>query len=276
MDVASPQPIEALSAGSGPAFHKRWSGWTILWIFVVLAFLYIGVQFAATVALLYIKFPTFMAAAARGDTIPLVELLKSPHALAQLLTPRGFLFIMLPTTVVMVAATLVLARGALRATLEDLGFGAPVSGATAALAVGIGLGLFVVSALLEIAQEKIYGPHPQQIALILAQHRGVFSLALDLISAAVLAPLWEETFFRGVFFTSLVQRMPFWPAAILSGLAFGLAHGDLWNLVPLAALGVGLAYVYYRTGNIWANIITHATINGSDLIIQALFPQFAS
>ncbi|HME81050.1 MAG TPA: CPBP family intramembrane glutamic endopeptidase [Candidatus Eremiobacteraceae bacterium] len=272
MDIASPQPVATLSAGPEPAFHKRWSGWTVVWIFVALAFLYIGVQIAATIVLLYVKFPDVMAAAAHGDRGPLMGL-ASPSGLARLLTPTGFLMIQLPTTVVMVGATLVLARGALGATLADLGFGKPITGNTVAWGLGAGLVLFVISLGLELAQDALFGPHPQQIALILAQHHGIASLILDLISAALLAPLWEETFFRGVFFTALVQRMPFWLAATLSGLAFGLAHGDLWNLVPLAALGFGLAFVYYRTGNIWANIMTHATINGLDLIIQALFPQ---
>jgi membrane protease YdiL (CAAX protease family) len=276
MDIASPQPIATLSAGPEPAFHKRWNGWTVLWVFVVLAFLYIGVQTAATFTLLYAKFPDIMAAAAHGDSVPLMELVTTPAGLARVLTATGFLWIQLPTTVVMVAATLVLARGALRATFEDLGFGKPVSRNTVVWGLCAGSVLFIISYFLELAQEALFGPHPQQIALILAHHHGIASLILDLISAALLAPLWEETFFRGIFFTALVQRMPFWLAATLSGLAFGLAHGDLWNLVPLAVLGVGLAFVFYRTGNIWANIITHATINGLDLIIQALFPQLPS
>ncbi len=45
--------------------------------------------------------------------------------------------------------------------------------------------------------------------------------------------------------------------------------------MPLAVLGVGLAYVYYHTRNLWANIATHGTINGISLIIAFAFPQFA-
>ncbi|HZV79343.1 MAG TPA: type II CAAX endopeptidase family protein [Candidatus Binatus sp.] len=276
MELVSPQPTAAIPAGSGPAFHKRWNGWTILWIFVVLAFVFIGVQLGTFIALLYVKFPDAMAALGRQNPGPLHQLTTNPNFLADLLTPRGFLFIQLPTTVVMVAATLVLARGALRATFEDLGFGKRLTAPVVGLAIGAGLVLFILSGLLDALQTKVLGPHPQQIALILAKHRGAMAFALDFFSAAILAPLWEETFFRGIFFTALVQRMPFWPAAILSGIAFGLGHADLWNFIPLAALGVGLAYVYYRTGNIWANIITHATINGSDLAIQFLFPQLGN
>jgi membrane protease YdiL (CAAX protease family) len=61
----------------------------------------------------------------------------------------------------------------------------------------------------------------------------------------------------------------------LSGLLFALGHVDKWNILPLWLLGIGLAYVYYRTGNIWANIVTHATINGIDLLLPLLVPQLA-
>jgi membrane protease YdiL (CAAX protease family) len=199
-------------------------------------------------------------------------LVSQPTFLAQLLTPRGFVFIQLPTTIVMVAATLGIARGWLRASFEDLGFGSLPNAQTVLIAVVAGLGLWVLSSLLGAFQERLLGPHPQQIELVLRQHRGIAAFALDFFSAVILAPLWEETFFRGLFFAALVQRMPLWPAAILSGVAFGLGHGDMWNFLPLSVLGVGLALVYFRTGNIWANILTHATINGTDTILIFFFP----
>jgi membrane protease YdiL (CAAX protease family) len=276
MDIASPQEVLDVSAGPGPAFHKRWNGWTVAAALVLLAVLYIIVQLAATVVWLFIAFPDVMAQATRGNPTALMHLAR-PEGLAQVLTPVGFLAIQLPTTAVMMAATFGLAYGLLRpqATLKDLGFGRPLTSGNAAFAVGAGVVLFIVAGIIEFVQERIFGPHPQQIALILEQHRGVLALVLDLLSAAVLAPLWEETLFRGLLFTSFVQRMPFWWAATLSGLLFALGHVDKWNILPLWLLGIGLAYVYYRTGNIWANIVTHATINGIDLLLPLLVPQLA-
>lgn len=270
MDITRPRPVRAVTAGPGPAFHKRWSALTVLWIVIGLAFLYVIVQTAATVVLLYVKFPDIMAQASHGDPTELIRLATTPAGLAKLLTASGFLAIQLPTTAVMVAATIIIAAGALGATARDLGFRRRLSSGALGLALGAGLVLFIVSIVLQLLQEKLLGPHPQQIALILEHHRGVLALLLDLISAAVLAPLWEETFFRGVLFTAFVQRMPFWWAASLSGFLFAAAHLDKWNLLPLWVLGIGLAYVYYRTGNIWASIATHATINGIDLLLTAL------
>lgn len=46
-----------------------------------------------------------------------------------------------------------------------------------------------------------------------------------------------------------------------SGAIFALLHLDLWRFLPLALGGIGLAYLYDRTGNILASIIAHATWN---------------
>ena len=272
MDIASPQPIERLNAGAEPAFHKRWNGWTVLWVFCTLVFLFVLVQTFATVAWLYLKFPDVLLAAQRGNVGPLQALL-TPAGLAKVITTMGFLAIQGPTTLIMVPATLGLARVALGASLGDLGFGRTLRGSTALKAIGAGAILFLLSIVLELFQDKIFGPHPQQVALILAKHHGVIAILLDLLSAAVLAPLFEETLFRGVLFTALVQRMRLPVAATLSGFAFGVAHLDKYNFVLLAIIGFGLAYVYYRSGNIWANIVTHATFNSLGLTLPLIFPQ---
>ncbi len=43
---------------------------------------------------------------------------------------------------------------------------------------------------------------------------------------AVLAPIAEEIFFRGMIFRALKNGMGLWPAAIVSGLLFGAMHID--------------------------------------------------
>ena len=275
MDIATPQtsPQTAQSeAGSEPAFHKRWNGWTVLWVFVVLAVLFIIVQTLATVVWLYIRFPDVIQAAQAGNVGPLQALL-TPRGLARVLTPAGFLAIQAPTTLIMVPATLALARLALHADVRDLGFGRPLTRSNVLMAAGVGVGLFVISILFELLQDTIFGPHPQQVALILAKHHGVLAIMLDLVSAAFLAPIVEETLFRGVLFTALVQRMPLPFAAAASGLAFGLAHLDKWNFLLLGIVGVGLAYVYYRSNSIYASMVTHATFNALGLTLPLLFPQ---
>jgi membrane protease YdiL (CAAX protease family) len=136
-----------------------------------------------------------------------------------------------------------------------------------------GLACLIIGQIIGIAQAKLLGEHPQMTAIILASHRGATSFALDLLSVSLIAPIAEEVFFRGFLFTAFLQRWPLSVSAILSGLIFGLGHGDLWNAVPLASIGVVLALVYRRTGNLWSNIIAHAVNNGITLALAYTFPE---
>lgn len=84
---------------------------------------------------------------------------------------------------------------------------------------------------------------------------------------AVLAPIAEEIFFRGLIFRALWNSTGLWPAAIISGLLFGALHIDattterLLQVVPLAVLGVSFALLYSWTGTLYATIALHATNN---------------
>ena len=73
----------------------------------------------------------------------------------------------------------------------------------------------------------------------------------------------EEVFFRGFFFSGLRQRYSLWPAALISGVSFGIVHAPTGPLavIPLAVLGVALAWLYERTGSLWLCVIAHAINN---------------
>jgi membrane protease YdiL (CAAX protease family) len=86
---------------------------------------------------------------------------------------------------------------------------------------------------------------------------------------AVLAPVAEELFFRGFVFAGLRTRWSLWPAAITSGLIFGLVHAPtgITTVVPLAALGFALCWLYDRTGSLWPCVIAHMINNGLALAV---------
>ena len=91
---------------------------------------------------------------------------------------------------------------------------------------------------------------------------------LGALAAAVLvAPFCEEVFFRGFGFAGLLRGMPFWPALIVSALIFAVAHADIGSFLPLAFIGLILAYARWRTGSIWPCMLIHALNNG----VAALF-----
>jgi membrane protease YdiL (CAAX protease family) len=79
------------------------------------------------------------------------------------------------------------------------------------------------------------------------------------VSIVLLAPIAEETFFRGFFFAGVRSKWSLWPSALLSGVVFGLVHAPTGPTaaIPLAGLGVGLAWLYNKTGSIWPCILAH-------------------
>lgn len=102
----------------------------------------------------------------------------------------------------------------------------------------------------------------------LPQELGVEESDVALLSVAilvcVLAPIAEEFFFRGYFFTALRSWRGMWPAALVTGLVFGAIHAgssDPAFLVPLAALGIGLCLLYVVTGSLYPCIGAHALNN---------------
>ncbi len=89
------------------------------------------------------------------------------------------------------------------------------------------------------------------------------SAGLLLIMAVVLAPLAEETYFRGWIFTSLRYRWGMWPAIVISALLFGLAHYESTHLYALVVfpLGLVLAGLRERTGSALTSMLFHAVNN---------------
>ena len=92
----------------------------------------------------------------------------------------------------------------------------------------------------------------------------------SLIAVCVCAPLGEELLFRK-FLIDRTRRYGDLPSILLSGLLFGLFHGNLFQFFYAAAVGMILAYVYTRTGRYLWCAAMHAIINlmGS-IVIPAL------
>jgi membrane protease YdiL (CAAX protease family) len=82
------------------------------------------------------------------------------------------------------------------------------------------------------------------------------------ITALVLAPLFEETLFRGVLLPVLAQRWGGMAAVVISALVFGVAHLSLGELPPLFVLGLGLGWLRLQSGRLGASVLMHGLWNG--------------
>jgi membrane protease YdiL (CAAX protease family) len=92
---------------------------------------------------------------------------------------------------------------------------------------------------------------------------------LVFLLAAVLAPLVEETFFRGAFFRSQRRAMGLMAAGLLNGLIFASLHPQGWMAIPaLTAMGLGFACLREWRDSLIAPMVAHAINNG--LLIGSL------
>ena len=81
------------------------------------------------------------------------------------------------------------------------------------------------------------------------------------ILSIALAPVMEETFFRGFLFGGLRGRWGFFFAALSTGFLFALAHVDPLVFIPFTAVGMIFAWGYVYSGSILAAIIAHLLFN---------------
>lgn len=85
---------------------------------------------------------------------------------------------------------------------------------------------------------------------------------IGFIVLVVVAPIVEETIFRGFLYGKLREsRMPMWPAILTVSALFGLAHGQ-WNVgIGTFILSVVLCYLREATGSIWSGVLVHMINN---------------
>lgn len=151
-------------------------------------------------------------------------------------------------------------NGRLREALGRLGFGRIVL--RIVVIAGLGWLAYVAAAALLV---PILQPEQEDVTRELGTDEGsVLSVIVAGILIIIVAPLSEELFFRGFMYAGLRRSMPIWPAALVSGAIFGslhLAGGNVGVAIQLTVFGVILAYLYERTGSLWAPILAHALNN---------------
>ena len=85
---------------------------------------------------------------------------------------------------------------------------------------------------------------------------------LAFITLVVLAPLAEETLFRGYLYGKLKGHVPAIAAAVATSLLFGIAHLQ-WNVgIDVFVLSLALCGLRSLTGSIWSGVLVHMVKNG--------------
>lgn len=100
-------------------------------------------------------------------------------------------------------------------------------------------------------------------------HTTWYTFILNLLLAGVLAPLVEETLFRGIIFGSLQAYFGKWTAAMVSAAIFSGLHFQAYGFIPRFMLGIALVYLYDKYKSLYPSVGLHALNNTVATIIAA-------
>ena len=139
-------------------------------------------------------------------------------------------------------------------------------GALAAV-VFLCVGLLLQSVSVQVL-ERLHLQAKEQTVVEVLQTSGSWPNRLVIGAAAILlAPLAEEMLFRGILYPAIKQagfpRLALWGTA----LAFGAVHVNLASFVPLTVLALLLTWLYEKTGNLLAPIVTHSLFNALNFVL---------
>jgi membrane protease YdiL (CAAX protease family) len=126
------------------------------------------------------------------------------------------------------------------------------------LLIGIWVTIAVLEPILHGGKEQGLTPAGWE-----PSHAGAY--AANFLVIAVLGPVVEELTFRGLGF-SLLERFGTWPAILVVGTTFALAHGLFQAFPELFVFGCALAWLRAQTTSVYPGIVLHALFNGSSLI----------
>jgi membrane protease YdiL (CAAX protease family) len=118
--------------------------------------------------------------------------------------------------------------------------------------------LLLTAGFVAVAQQVSQDLVPPALPLDIPES-GVRYLAFLIIVLA--GPASEEVFFRGFVFAGLIKRFGAPLAIVISAAVFAAAHLDVALLGPAFLAGCAFAYVYWRTGTLWAVILAHTAQN---------------
>jgi membrane protease YdiL (CAAX protease family) len=132
----------------------------------------------------------------------------------------------------------------------------------AAVALAVGYGSFIAFSAAWVAALDV--KDKSKLVDQLGANDNAAALIAVILLTCVIAPICEEFFFRGFFFTAVRTRVGVWPAAAITGIVFGAIHlgsEPAGYLVPLAFFGFVLCIVYWKTGSLYPCIALHALNN---------------
>lgn len=133
-------------------------------------------------------------------------------------------------------------------------YNAAAAGLTVVLASCSSLGLNVLLTLTGMINTSV---SYQEVAE--RQYGVVFGIGMLLYG--LVSPLAEEIVFRGLVFNRMRRYFPHMAAVIVSGILFGIYHGNVVQGLYGGCMGILMAYLYERMHSFFMPCLFHATAN---------------
>jgi membrane protease YdiL (CAAX protease family) len=131
------------------------------------------------------------------------------------------------------------------------------------IAIGLIIGVLIVGAILE---PFLHGGEEQGLAPDEWEPDRAGAFLVNGIVISTVVPFVEELFFRGLGVRALRFLGPA-AAILITGVVFGLSHGILGALPPLALFGIAMAWVRLRSDSIWPGVMAHGAYNALGVLI---------
>ncbi len=252
-------PPQGIPPGTPPPPGRLWVPWSAGDAFAVIGLSFVAIlgAFAAAGALIAV-----LAAIIPGLSSDALE--------GSLLVTSGGFFLQWMITLG-VAFTYLKLRG-YPLDLETLGFRRPASlPESAALVLGLLVSFYLFLAVYDTLMNTFLPdlvPVPQEVR----EWYGfdVLGFIFAVSQVAIITPLMEEAFFRGIVHQGLEKRLGFLPGAVISSLIFALAHGDYTLYIPIFFLGFIFAFLTHRTRSLWPSVPVHFLVNSMAVLGQFL------
>ncbi len=140
-------------------------------------------------------------------------------------------------------------------------------------ALGALLATYPVIALAMLVTKALGISGESQDAVLYLQSASTLQDRIPMIAMAVIvAPVAEETIFRGYLHGVIRKYGGHWCAIGVNSLLFAAIHGHAPSLGGLFVLAVALSLVYEHTGSLWAPIAMHATFNTITVVAALAWP----
>jgi len=130
------------------------------------------------------------------------------------------------------------------------------------------LGGFLLAVVTVIAETAFPPRHALPIETVLQDPRAAL---LFMLTAVLVAPVVEETLFRGYLYPVVARSFGVGAGVFITGTLFGLLHsvqlwGGWWQIALLIVVGLVFTLVRARTGTVLASFIVHISYNALQVI----------